>query len=146
MHPLQGSTPSLTTSSTHTQNKRRMDLSWDHCSSSLQAKHTFDQKISNLPLLSFIKFDTPQVKTTKTESSFRKFNSSPTKLGMLFPAHLPDLLIIHELKSAQFVIQSCPTFKNHLFVTICIVTRALHSNHYRQQHCCPSLALYYGDN
>ena len=35
-------------------------------------------------------FDTPTVKTTKTEPSFRKLNSSPTKLaiGMLFPAHL----------------------------------------------------------
>ena len=34
------------------------------------------------------KFDTPPLKPTKTEPSFRKLNSSPTKLCMLFPAHL----------------------------------------------------------
>ena len=35
-----------------------------------------------------IKFDTPLLKPTKTEPSFRKLNSPPTKLCMLFPAHL----------------------------------------------------------
>ena len=34
------------------------------------------------------KFDSPPLKPAKTESSFRKLNSPPTKLRMLFPAHL----------------------------------------------------------
>ena len=33
-------------------------------------------------------FDTPPLKPTKTETSFRKLNSLPTKLRMLFPTHL----------------------------------------------------------
>ena len=35
-----------------------------------------------------VKFDTSAVKPTKTEPSFRKLNSSPTKLGILFLVHL----------------------------------------------------------
>ena len=34
------------------------------------------------------KFDTPPLKPTNTEPSFRKLNSPSTKLRMLFPAHL----------------------------------------------------------
>ena len=34
------------------------------------------------------KFDTPRLKPAKTEPSFRKLNSPPTKVRMLFPAHL----------------------------------------------------------
>ena len=34
------------------------------------------------------KFDTPPLKPTKTKPSFRKLNSPPTKLCILFPAHL----------------------------------------------------------
>ena len=47
LYPLQSSTPSLTTSSTHTKTTKtlRMDLSWDHFNSSLQVKtHIWPQK------------------------------------------------------------------------------------------------------
>ena len=57
-----------------------MDLSWDHFNSSLQAKTHYAGFQE--------KFDTPPLKPTKTEPSFRKLNSPPTKLCMLFPAHL----------------------------------------------------------
>ena len=64
-----------------------MDLSWDHFNSSLQ--DTFELKNSNFGYAGFQeKFDTPPLKPTKTEPSFRRLNSPPTKLGMLFPAHL----------------------------------------------------------
>ena len=52
-------------------------------------KHTFDLKSSNFGYAGFQeKFDTPPLKPAKTEPSFRKLNSPPTKLHMLFPAHL----------------------------------------------------------
>ena len=51
-------------------------------------KHTFDLKNSNFGYVGFQEiFNTPSLKPTKTESSFRKLNSPPTKLGMLFCAH-----------------------------------------------------------
>ena len=50
-----------------------------------RSKHTFNLKNSNFDCAGFQeKFDTP----TKTEPSFRKLNSPPTKLCMPFPAHL----------------------------------------------------------
>ena len=92
MHPLQGSTPSLTTSSTHTQNKWTLYVWICPGTTSIpvyKPKHTFDLKNSNFGYAGFQeKFDTPPLKPTKTEPSFRKLNSPPTKLGMLFPAHL----------------------------------------------------------
>ena len=52
-------------------------------------KHTFDLKNSNFACAGFQeKFDTPPLKPTKTEPSFRKLNSPPTKLRMFYPAHL----------------------------------------------------------
>ena len=51
-------------------------------------KHTFDLKNSNFGYAGFQEtFDTPPLKP-KNEPSFRKLNSPPTKLCMLFPAHL----------------------------------------------------------
>ena len=70
---------------THTNQVKtlRMDLSWDQFNSSLQVK---THKNSNFGCAGFQeKFDTPP---TKTETSFRKLNSLPTKLRMFFPAHL----------------------------------------------------------
>ena len=43
---------------------------------------------SNLAMLAFKKHLTHPTQTNQTEPSVRKLNSSPTKLGMLFPAHL----------------------------------------------------------
>ena len=60
-------------------------LSWDHFNSSLQAKHTFE---IILAMLASEKNSTPPLKPTKTEPSFRKLNSPPTKLRMLFLAYL----------------------------------------------------------
>ena len=49
-------------------------------------KHTFVLKNSNFGCASFqVKFVTPPLKPTKTEPSFRKLNSTPTKR---FPTHL----------------------------------------------------------
>ena len=65
-----------------------MDLSWDHFSSSLYTKHTFDLKNSNFACAGFQeKFDT-STQPTKTKPNFRKLNSPPTRLHMLFPAYL----------------------------------------------------------
>ena len=51
-------------------------------------KHTSDLKNSHFGYAGFQeKFDTPPLKPAKTEPSFRKLNSPPTKLRMLFPAH-----------------------------------------------------------
>ena len=63
-----------------------MDLSWDHFNSSLQAKTL---KNNNFACADFQeKFDTPPLKPTKSEPSFRKINSHPTTLHMVFPTHL----------------------------------------------------------
>ena len=58
-----------------------MDLSWDHFNSSLP-----DKTRNSFGCAGFQeKFDTP----TKTDPSFGKLNSPPTKLcNMLFPTHL----------------------------------------------------------
>ena len=58
-----------------------MDLSWDHFNSSLQAKT--HSKTVILAVLAFKKNSTRL--HSKTETSFRKLNSLPTKLHMLFP-------------------------------------------------------------
>ena len=64
-----------------------MDLSWDHFNSSLQAKtHIWPQK-TIFGCVAWLSRKIP-LKPTKTEPSFRKPNSPPTKLCMLFPAHL----------------------------------------------------------
>ena len=66
-----------------------MGLSWDHFSSVYRPKHTFDLKSSDFGYAGFQeKFDTPPLKPTNTQPSFRKLNSPSTKLRMLFPAHL----------------------------------------------------------
>ena len=68
-----------------------MDLSWDQ-PLQFQAKGQnthLTSKAVILVMLAFKKiFDTPPLKPAKTEHSFRKLNSPPTKLHMLFPAHL----------------------------------------------------------
>ena len=90
-NPSNGSTLSLTTSSTQEKQVKTvlMDLSWEHCNSSLQAKtHICPQKKKHLASLAFNKFDTSPTQTNQTEPSFRKLNSSPTKLSMLFLTHL----------------------------------------------------------
>ena len=66
-----------------------MDLSWDHFNSNLQAKTHFYLKNSNFGCAGFEeKFDTPPLKPNKSETNFRKLNSLPTKLIMLFRTHL----------------------------------------------------------
>ena len=63
-----------------------MDLSCDHFNSSLQTKTHIWPQNSNFGYAGFQeKFDTPPLKPTKTEPSFRKLNSPPTKLC---PTHL----------------------------------------------------------
>ena len=53
------------------------------------AKKLTSKTIANFGCAGFQeKFDTPPLKPTKTEPSFRKLNSPPTKLCMFFPAHL----------------------------------------------------------
>ena len=66
-----------------------IDLWWDHFKSSLVSKtHSWPQK-QQFGYVGFQEtFDIPPVKPTKTESSFRKLDSPPTKLGMLFLTHL----------------------------------------------------------
>ena len=62
---------------------------WQRSVPVYRPKHTFDLKSSNFGYAGFQeKFDTPPLKPTNTEPSFRKLNSPPTKLRMLFPAHL----------------------------------------------------------
>ena len=82
--------PILTTSSTHTQNKLYVWVCPGTTSVPVyRPKHTFDLKSSHFGYAGFQeKFDTPPLKPTNTEPSFRKLNSPPTKLCMLFPAHL----------------------------------------------------------
>ena len=53
------------------------------------SQNTFDLKNSNCGCAGFQeKFDTPPLKPTIAETSFRNLNSLPTKLCMLFPTHL----------------------------------------------------------
>ena len=55
-----------------------------------KTKFTIDLKSNNLATLAFKKDSTPpppSTKSTKTEPSFRKLNSLPTKLCMPFSAH-----------------------------------------------------------
>ena len=86
MHPLQGSTPSLTTSSTHTNQDK---YAWICPGTTSIPVYTFDLKNSLIGCAGFQEnFDTPPLKPTKTEPGFRKLNSLPTKLCVLFPTHL----------------------------------------------------------
>ena len=68
-------------------------LSWTCCCSTIvlhtipvyRPKHTFELKNSHFACAGFQeKFDTPPLKPTKTEPSFRKLNSPPTKLHYAF--------------------------------------------------------------
>ena len=69
----------------------RMDLSWDHFNSSLQAKHTFDLKNSNFGYAGFQeKFDTPPLKQTKTAwAQFQKNQLTPYKTRYAFSRSPP---------------------------------------------------------
>ena len=72
----------------HTHETLHMDLSCDHFNSSLPANTHLTPKIA-IGYAGFQKqFNTPPFKPAKTEPSFRKLNSLPTKLGMLSPTHL----------------------------------------------------------
>ena len=82
--------PSLTTSSTHT-HKSSKNFTYGFVLGPLpnpvyKPKHTFDLKNSNFGCAGCAGM--PPLKPTKTETSFRKLNSLPTKLRMLFPTHL----------------------------------------------------------
>ena len=78
--PFPSSTLSLTISFTHTKQVKI------YVQSTGQTKHTFNFQKQQFGFHG--KFNTLALKPTETEPSFRKLNSSPTKLGMLFPAHL----------------------------------------------------------
>ena len=95
LHSLQGSSLSLITSSTDTQNKTLgMGLSWDHFTSSLHTKtHIWPQKLGYVGFQE--KFDTPLLKPAKTEPCFQKsqlilyktryaFSCSPPGQGVMF--------------------------------------------------------------
>ena len=87
MHPLHHIINTHTHTHTHTNQVKtlRMDFSWDHFNSRLQAKtHNCPQK-QQLGYVGFQeKFNTPPLKPTKTESSFRKLNSPLAKLHIFF--------------------------------------------------------------
>ena len=51
------------------------------------------------------KFDTPPLKPTKTETSFTKVNSPPTKLHTLFPTHLQARELCPQTYSLSLLIE-----------------------------------------
>ena len=84
MHPIQGSTPSLTTSSARTQNKWKLCV-WVCPGTTSIPVYRPKLKNSNF---GYVGFQEEHTQTNQNWAHFRKLNSPPTKLGMLFPAYL----------------------------------------------------------
>ena len=111
-------------------------------------KLTFDLKNSNLAVyVGFeekFKFDTPPLRPTKTESSFRKLNSPPNKVCMLFPTHLQAPgSYVHKPTSCHCQVRHIPAStkmggvyspENHLSTVYCVMTHVLQDGFLPFQH------------